>query len=516
MTSLSGYFIRSFAWGTVAKVFDAATRFFTIPLLIVYYGKQEFGVLTLAMAANAYMQLLDLGINVGSTKYFSQWISDGSADDLNAAARASVGFYMVIGAINAVALGVVALNVDLFFKLNVSNSILLQKLLLMLAASSLIQWVCTVGNQLLVADHQIALVQRIGLLRSVASQLLVFVALGMKLSLEIYFLVNVIIGVAGTVPFLFIAKSRGLMKTFLPSWNWKPFMPILRYGGGIFAMGIFQFTANQSRPLVLGAFGKNSALDLADYRIMEVFPIFIISVGGMVLNILLPTSSRAVHNGDIEQMNRIAYDGTRLSSVLLCCLCIPLAISAESVLQLYVKGGYSHLGIWLSIWCMTIIMALQNNPVSSLILATGKTKVLVYVSAVACILSLIVNAYFAGTVGAGSAVLGYAIYIILQTIAEFLILVPHVLKMDSRKVFVAFAAPFLEAVVIGAVIRFCMIHSGLHGLVNVVISTGSFLLIFGCISLLRNRNILLNVGPVSSMLQKSGLTAILARWGSRA
>ena len=72
------YFAGSFIWGVISKVSEAAIKFFTIPLMLHYFGKDNYGILTLAISTNAYMGLLGLGINTGAVKYFSQWIDFGN------------------------------------------------------------------------------------------------------------------------------------------------------------------------------------------------------------------------------------------------------------------------------------------------------------------------------------------------------------------------------------------------------------------------------------------------------
>ena len=95
-----GYFAGSFLWGASAKVLDAAIKFLTIPLLLHYFGKENYGILTLAIATNAYMQLLDMGMNTGGVKFFSQWIAAGNYQMIDRVARTNISFYLLIGLLN--------------------------------------------------------------------------------------------------------------------------------------------------------------------------------------------------------------------------------------------------------------------------------------------------------------------------------------------------------------------------------------------------------------------------------
>src|SRR5690606_41668064 len=65
------------AWGIMAKILDAAAKFVTIPLLVGYYGKVDYGLIALAFSLNAYLRLMDLGMNVVSVRFFSMWVAKG-------------------------------------------------------------------------------------------------------------------------------------------------------------------------------------------------------------------------------------------------------------------------------------------------------------------------------------------------------------------------------------------------------------------------------------------------------
>ena len=105
----SNYYINSFFWSTLAKVLNAILGFISIPLLLGLYGKAEYGILSIATACNGYMHLLDLGMNTGAIKFFSQWIAEGKMDVIDKVARTNISFYLLIGCINIVGLITLAL-----------------------------------------------------------------------------------------------------------------------------------------------------------------------------------------------------------------------------------------------------------------------------------------------------------------------------------------------------------------------------------------------------------------------
>ena len=73
----NNYYVSSFFWSTFQKVVSAIVGFISVPLLLGYFGKADYGILGIATACNGYMHLMDLGMNTGAVKFFSQWEAEG-------------------------------------------------------------------------------------------------------------------------------------------------------------------------------------------------------------------------------------------------------------------------------------------------------------------------------------------------------------------------------------------------------------------------------------------------------
>ncbi len=435
------YFAGSFIWSVISKLTDAAVKFFTIPLMLHYFGKDNYGILTLAVATNAYMNLLNLGINTGAVKYFSQWIAEKKYSLIHSVSRTSITFYLIIGIVNSIALVVIALFGQHLFNISTQQFALLKTMFFIMAFYAIINWSTSVFNQLLIANERITFIQQINIIKSVANLFLIYFTIKLNLSLLNYFILFSTLNSIFVIPYYVKAKAANLINSFLPGRDWLNFKLIYRYSLSIFAMGIFQFTATQSRPIVLSMFNNSGAGILAEYRVIEVFPIFIISIGAMIITILLPITTKLVQQKQHDKIAEMAYKGTGITSILVCVLCFPIMINSHDILTLYVGEKYGFLSPWLCLWVFTIVLYLHNSPVSSLVLSTGKTRMLVYSSAIACITSIIINAILAKSFGVGSAVLGYLIYIIIQMSFYYLYFNTKVLNLQSVKVFKAFALP---------------------------------------------------------------------------
>lgn len=452
------YIVSSFIWGAISKLLDAGIKFLTIPLILSYFGKENYGLLTLAIATNAYMALLDMGMNIGAVKFFSQWIAAGKYDLLHRTAQTNISFYLGISFINSAVLFALGIWGENVFQVTPEEFKTFQYLLFILAAFSVINWMTFVFNQLLIADERIVQTQQVTSVKSLLGLIAVGLTIVLKWSLVQYFLVYLVVNTSIIFPYIYLCKRRKLIGSILPAFHVKDFAVVFKYSLAILVMGIFQFMATQSRPLILGIFSKTGIGVLTEYRVIEVFPLFIISIGGMLTSIFLPKTSIAVQENDRLSIEKMAYEGTKYTSILVSTLCFPVILNAQALLTLYVGPEYTDLAVWLALWVFTLTLYLHNTPVASLVLATGKTKMLVFSSAIASIVSIIINVLLTKQYGVGSAVIGYLVYIVIQVSYYYLYFNSKVLGLKSMCVFKSFIIPTGLGFLVFLGVKFISIH----------------------------------------------------------
>ena len=162
MSLRNNYYVSSFFWSTLSKILTAIVGFISVPLLLGYYGKAEYGILSIATACNGYMHLLDLGMNVGAVKFFSQWKAEGNIDKVYRVARTNITFYGIIALINVIGLIALAFFGESLFSVTSAQFSQLQACLVVIAIFSALSWGATTFNQLLIADKQMADTMHIG------------------------------------------------------------------------------------------------------------------------------------------------------------------------------------------------------------------------------------------------------------------------------------------------------------------------------------------------------------------
>lgn len=437
----SNYYISSFFWSTLAKILNAVLGFISIPLLLGLYGKAEYGILSIATACNAYMNILDLGMNTGAVRYFSQWRVEKKNDLIDRVARTNITFYLIIAVVNSIILTILAIYGENLFSVTHEQFLQLRICLLVIAFFSIFSWSTTAFNQLLIANKQIAFTMQMQCFQVLLKMTLVGIVLCFKLTLSVYFFWLTLISAFLFLPYIYKCKKSFFISCIRPATYWSDFRTILVFSLSIFVLSLFQMTSTQSRPILLSIFSENGASVVAEFRILEVIPMFVIMIGLTFSNIFLPTSSELLVRKQQSEIESFAYKWTRLTSILANILCIPFIFSSEEFLTAYVGKEYSHLSLWLIIWCITAIIQIHTTPGNSLILACGKTKLLVITSAVACIISMIMNIVFCKILGVGSAIVGYFIYVILVIGMNYIFYYKKILLLNKIKMFMSFMFP---------------------------------------------------------------------------
>lgn len=447
MNSRSNYYLSSFFWSTVSKLLNAVLGFITVPLLLGYFGKSEYGVIGIATAWNGYMHLLDLGMNTGAVKFFSQWAAKGDRSKIYRVARTNITFYLFVALVNALLLLALAFGGEFMFKVSHAEFLQLRTCFLILALFSVINWCATSFNQLLISDRQLDFTMQIQSLLVILRLVLIFVTIKGGLSLIQYFFWLTLIVALAIIPYAWKCRKDKLIDTLRPAMYWSEFKTVLIFSLSLFALSLFQVTASQSRPILLSIFSDNGADAVADFKVVEVIPAFIITLCGSFTSIFLPKTSEMIVRNDHEEIMAYLKKWTSITTIIVCVLCFPFMLSSTTIISAYVGQPLSYLGKWMALWCAFLILQLHSIPAFSLIVANGKTKALVCATGIACLISMIINAALCKTVPVGSAVIGYSVYMTILVLVYYIYIYKRYLNLDRWALAKSFLKPLLLAAV---------------------------------------------------------------------
>lgn len=447
----SNYFFSSFFWSFASKILNAVFSFISVPLLLGYFGKADYGLLSIAMACNGYMHVMDLGVNTGAIKFFSQWNAEGKRDLIQKVSNTNTTFYLLISCVNILGLLFLAWFGESLFSVSHEQFLQLRVCFYILAIFSSASWATSAYTQLLTAYKRIAFTMKVNCVMVLLRISLIVVVLKCGLSLSEYFFYLTALLAAVIIPNIIKCKKDELLDSLKPAMYWKEFRMVIAFSLSIFAMSLFQTTAVQSRPIVMSIFASNGAEVVADYRIIEVFPMFIMMLCGSFTGIFLPKSSEMMVKNTKEEIQNFVNKWTVKTTVLVCILCFPFIVASNEILSAYVGSEYIYLGKWLQLWCLFLIFQMHSTPAFSFILAKGKTKVLVTTIAIATILSIIINICLCKHVPVGSAIIGYVVYMICQVCVDYIYMYKYCIGLHRLPILKAFIYPLFIGLIACAV-----------------------------------------------------------------
>jgi O-antigen/teichoic acid export membrane protein len=438
--SSSRSIIKGVYWTTILNVVNAVYGFISVPLLIGHFGKSEYGIIGLAMSVNVYMQLMDLGFNSTNVRFFSSWLTNGQIDKVKKAFSTSLGFYGFVGLLNAIVLLVVLLHSSSLFNVDTPQDTILKHLLGILMVSAIINWFTSCFEQLVKATENVAWVQKFTLLPKLVQIAVLVATLTCNLSIQVYFLLTTFSLIA-IIPFLIKKIKKDLPYiSFRPLINIPILKEILPYCLNIFSFSIFQFSFYNLRPVFLGMQGTIESV--ADYRILNGIIGIISMLGGAFTGVLLPSTSKVVAERNSDAYFRMAYDGTKYISMLICFFCFAMMAVGREVLTLYVGKEYLYLIPWFNVW-LICTLGTHNQAISSLILAGSDIRAISYSSAVASIVGLVISWLLIPRYQIGGVVIGFVAYTLIQMLFYYLYYWRKKMSIRSQRVFFYSFLPYV-------------------------------------------------------------------------
>lgn len=468
------------AWSVVLNIVNAIYGFVSVPLLINYFGKAEYGLIGLAMSINVYMQLMDMGLNSTNVRFFSTWLAEGKNTKVKGGFSVSLLFYGIVGLLNAIILLIVAFFSDSIFNLTANQNVIIKHLFYILAISAIVSWYSSSFDQLISATENVGWIKKRSFIPKLLQILVLIITLVYHLKIETYFLLTTF-ALFAIIP-LSVKKIKDLLPfvSFIPKWNKSLFKEILPYSLNIFSFSIFQFSFWNLRPVFLGIQGSPEMV--TDFRVINGIIGIITMVSSSFLGALLPSSSKVVASHDKSKYYQIAYNGVKYVSIVLCLLSFGLITIAPELLTLYVGKEYLYLVPWMSLWAILVLSA-HVDPISSLILASSNIKPLTISSIIASISGLVVSWFLIPVYHVGGVVFGHLTYTLIQQVFYYTYYWPHILKIDSLRVLTRSFGPYVIIGLISFGITYITpsIHSTLG---NFFLSGIEFSIIYLGISLL--------------------------------
>lgn len=433
-------------WSLAVNLVNAIYGFISVPILINHFGKSEYGIIGLAMSINVYMQLMDMGFNSTNVRFFSSWLTKKDYVKTNKLFQTSLGFYGIIGLLNALILIGISCFSSSIFNLTPDQDQILKKLFYILAASAFVSWFSSCFDQLIKATENVAWIQRRTIIPKLLQIFILFITVYGNLSISIYFFLTTF-ALFSIIPMsVSKIKKETPFISFFPRIDKATLKEILPYCLNIFSFSIFQFSFYNLRPVFLGIQGSMESV--ADYRILNGIIGVVSMFGSVFLNALLPSAAKAVSQNNKEAYYKVAYDGTKYISIVLSFCAFGMMTVGKEVITMYVGTSYLYLIPWFNIW-LICTLGVHNQAISSLILAGSDIRAITYNTCLASSIGLLGSWILIPYCQIGGVIIAFMAYLLIQYLFYYFYYWPKKMQINSKQVFMK---SFLPPVIYGTII----------------------------------------------------------------
>lgn len=419
-------------WSLIVNLVNAVYGFISVPILINHFGKAEYGIIGLAMSINVYMQLMDMGFSSTNVRFFSSWLAKKDYIKTKKLFQTSLGFYGIVGFLNALILIIISLFSSAIFNLPPEQDNILKTLFYILAASAFVSWFSSCFDQLIKATENVAWIQRRNIITKLLQILILFITVYKNINICIYFFLSTFALFTIIPMYISKIKKETSFISFIPRIDKTTLKEILPYCLNIFSFSIFQFSFYNLRPVFLGMQGTMESV--ADYRVLNGIIGVVSMFGSVFLNALLPSTAKAISQNNKEAYYKVAYDGTKYISIILCFCAFGMMTVGTEVITMYVGTSYLYLIPWFNIW-LVCTLGVHNQAISSLILAGSDIRALTYNTCLSSIIGLIIAWFLIPYYQIGGVIIAFVAYLLIQYIFYYFYYWPKKMQINSKRVF---------------------------------------------------------------------------------
>lgn len=412
---------RNFILVTASRLIEGGVRFLTVPIVLGYFGREDFGLMALAYSLHVFLTLADFSISANVVRRFSDHLVAGDNGAVQRLARVATSVYVGIGLLNLAAVLLVGVFAEHWFKLAPAQAQAFFWMMLSLGVSSLLTWAGMAYRQVLHAAQQVGLDETYNLLATVGTLVVLGATLWWRLDLVTYF---ALVLLPPMLP-LWLRARRACQLVpglgFGLSADWPLFRPLLAGTLWLLLMTLADLAANHFRPILLA---RAEGLEtVTDFRVMQQVAGFATLILTGAMNVAYPAVARLDAAADHTRLRLVLQQGSRVLLAGHVAVLVPMAFGSALLLELYVGAAYRALALPLALWLLSLL-ALHYSIVMSFAMSRGQMRLLALGACTNAVVSLALAYGLAPRWGLQAMVASYAAYVLLQMLLMYLLALP--------------------------------------------------------------------------------------------
>jgi O-antigen/teichoic acid export membrane protein len=411
--------------------------FFLFPFIVRYTGQEIYGVYLIVMTVTGYFGILDLGVMSALTKYVSEYNGVGDAGAISRIINASFSFYVLIGFIAALFLFACSMYFDLFFRIEIQNSVVVRQLFMIAALSSILTWPLSTFRGTVQGLSLWDVDATVNMMVQILNAIFAIVIFTFGYGIVLYFIASQILNIIGCLVLFLVSKKKTPFIISFPYLDVKTFRFIFNFSSFMFLSSLVSIFLFQIHNFLIGYFVSLSAVTIfaVAYNIQNCFRYINSAIGAPSWTMASEMEGRS----DYEGQRTLLFKGTKYISVVFLPVVLITFFFAEPFINYWMGPGFQE-----SVWPARIIILfwLFNGtiePAAGMLSAKGIVKRPLYIQLFVALVNVVIGLALIKIIGITAIALGLALSMIV-------IGSPLYLRLSLKSLNVSFLDYFNKAV----------------------------------------------------------------------
>lgn len=397
-----------FANNTASNVFFKIIIFFigflTTPIIVKYFGVENYGVWVFVHGIISYFTIFTSGIPGGVVKFISE--NKENSIEKNKVINIALLFYCTIGIIIS---GVLLFGGDFFisfFELTQKQRNVISLMLKIGAFFIFFSWPINVFQAYLTAMIKFTFINIISLLNIIVGFIILLTCLYLRIDLPLIYLFYSLSTLLINSIYIFYVKSTVKdLKLSFSNFDLKLGKSLFKFTIGLFILEIISALAMQTDNFIIAYFLP--VANVAYYNITtKITYLFRGNIYGMLLLVVTPMIFEAQKKNDDLFIRKMIFKGTRYFIIILIPLVSLFIIIMKPFITLWMGPDFGRFGYWGSLYMAQFLFSPITAIMGSVMIGLSKLKPLQIMSFLMVIINLTVSVIFVQQLGFTGVIVG--------------------------------------------------------------------------------------------------------------
>jgi O-antigen/teichoic acid export membrane protein len=387
-SSLTFQTLKNISYSVVGYLWPMIFTLFVTPILIFKLGIKNYGIYLFVNTAISLLGILDFGISIAVTKYMAYYHGQKNEEAIATLSRSANSLFLIISFFGFLALSVIALFGAKLLPAQFANYAQYSPLFLLAGGIFFANNIDTTYTVTLNAFQRFDISNKIGIISITISSLSMLVAVLLGGSLQIIFLILLIISILFAFITFYSVKKILPQASFRFGWDREEVKKCYRFGVVTSINNIANTALSSLDRLIIPFFAGPS--NLTYYSVPGNVTMRIPSFANTFSTTLFPMASQLDGKKDKAKIETFYIRSFRLITIIASALTITAVAFAYKILLYWLNADFaSHSTDILIILAFTNFILALFGPLSAFLLGLGKLKFLTIMSVMMSILNVI-------------------------------------------------------------------------------------------------------------------------------